>query len=465
MADGLNKKYGLFTAISMVVGTVIGSGVFFKAEKILTTTGGDMTSAILAWLIGGLIMIICAYTFAIMATKYEKVNGLVDYAEMAVGPKYAYFVGWFSVMIYIPCITSVLAWVSARYTLVLFGSSDITGGSCMLLAGFYMCACYTLNTLAPIFAGKVQVSTTVIKLIPLLLMAVVGTIAGLANGITVENFTTIPTTAEIMAVKPNYVPVASPLLTAVVATAFAYEGWIIATSINAEIKDAKRNLPIALVLGSIVVVLVYTLYYIGLAGAADNLTMIASGEAGAKTAFSNIFGRAGATVLMVFIVISCLGTENGLMLGVSRGMYALAVRNQGVKPEVFKIVDPKTNIPSNSAIWGLFISMVWLMYFYGANLAPTPWFGFFCFDSSELPIVTLYAMYIPIFINLMRKEKDMGVFRRFVAPSLAIVSSIFMVYAAFVSHGFRAVFGYLIVFAVIMLISTFFIKSQKTREQ
>ena len=425
MGNELSKKYGLFTAISMVVGIVIGSGVFFKAEKVLTATGGDMKTAILAWLLGGLIMIICAYTFATMAAKYEKVNGLVDYAETIVGPKYAYFMGWFSIMIYTPCITSVLAWVSARYTLVLFGSNDITGAPCMLLACFYMVACYMLNALSPVLAGKFQVSTTVIKMIPLLMMAVIGTIAGITNGITVANFTTIPTVEAIQAVQPNYMPVASPMLTALVA-------------------------------GSVIVVATYILYYIGLAGAADNLTMLAGGETGAKIAFSNIFGTVGGSLLMVFVVISCLGTENGLVLGVSRGMYALAARNEGPKPEVFAEVDKHTGMPSNSAVFGLFISMVWLLYFYGANLAPESWFGFFSFDSSELPIVTLYAMYLPIFINLIRKEKDFSFFNRFVTPTLSIICSIFMVYAAFASHGVRAVSGYLVVYAVVMLAGIFF---------
>ncbi len=83
MEKELDKKYGLFTAISMVVGIVIGSGVFFKAEKILTATGGNLPLGILAWIIGGVIMISCAYTFSVLATKYERVNGIVDYAEAA----------------------------------------------------------------------------------------------------------------------------------------------------------------------------------------------------------------------------------------------------------------------------------------------------------------------------------------------------------------------------------------------
>jgi APA family basic amino acid/polyamine antiporter len=113
-------------------------------------------------------------------------------------------------------------------------------------------------------------------------------------------------------------------------------------------------------------------------------------------------------------------------------------------------------MPTNSAVFGLFISMVWLVYFFGANLVAEPWFGFFSFDSSELPIVTLYAMYLPIFINLIRKEKDFSAFNRYVAPALSIICSVFMVYAAFASHGTRAVCGYLVVYAVVMFAGIFF---------
>ena len=87
MNNELEKKYGLPTAICMVVGVVIGSGVFFKAEAVLNKTGGNMPLGILAWLIVGAIMIVCSYVFATMATKYSKVNGLVDYAEATMGDR------------------------------------------------------------------------------------------------------------------------------------------------------------------------------------------------------------------------------------------------------------------------------------------------------------------------------------------------------------------------------------------
>lgn len=445
MEKGLEKKYGLVMAIAMVIGIVIGSGVFFKAEKVLTATGGDLPTGILAWVIGGLIMIVCAYVFSIMATRYEKVNGIVDYAEMALGSKYGYMIGWFMTTIYYPSLTGVLAWVAARYTCVLLGW-EIAGPQAMVIAGLFLISSYAINALSPKFAGKFQVSTTVIKLIPLVLMAVVGTIAGISNGILVENFTS----GAIVEVTGN------PLFTAVVATAFAYEGWIIATSINAELKNAKKNLPLALTFGTAFIVIIYILYYIGLAGTVENSIMMAGGETGAKLAFSKVFSSAGGSVLFVFVVISCLGTLNGLMLGCTRGMYSLAARNMGPNPKIFKSIDETTGMPTNSAIVGLLLSGLWLVYFYGANLT-TPWFGVFSFDSSELPIVTIYALYIPIFIMMMKKEKELGVFKRFVAPSLAVCACVFMIIAACYAHK-MAVAYYLIVFVVIMGIGLLLMK-------
>lgn len=440
MDNQLKKKYGLITAIAMVIGIVVGSGVFFKAEKILVATGGNLSLAILAWIIGGLIMVVCAYVFAVMATKYEHVNGIIDYAEATLGRGYGYYVGWFLTFIYYPAMTSVLAWVSARYLCVLIGF-DIVGAECLAISAFFLIANYALNALSPKLAGKFQVSTTIIKLIPLLLMAVAGLIVGLSNGMTVENFNTVVDAS---------IGKGGALLAAVVATAFAYEGWIIATSINAELKDAKKNLPIALVLGTIAIVVIYILYYVGLAGGITNAELMQGGEAGAKMAFSAIFGKVGGTALFVFVVISCLGTLNGLMLGCTRGMYSIAVRNEGPRPDVFRQIDPITNMPTNSAIIGLLLCGMWLLYFFGANLTAS-WFGPVCFDSSELPIITIYAFYIPIFLMFMIREKEQHAVKQFVMPTLGICGCLFMVYAAIAAHG-QAVLWYLLVFAVIMLV-------------
>jgi APA family basic amino acid/polyamine antiporter len=452
MENKLEKKYGLPTAICMVVGIVIGSGVFFKAEAVLNATGGNMPLGILAWLIVGAIMIICSYVFATMATRYEKVNGLVDYAEATMGSRYAYNIGWFMATIYTPSLVSALAWVSARYFCVLL-DWDITGGSCMTIAAFFLCMDYALNALSPRIAGRFQVSTTVIKMIPLIIMAIVGTIAGLMNGRMAQNFATASTAT---------VSAGTGLMASVVAVAFAYEGWILATSINAELKDAKHNLPRALVLGAFIVVVTYILYYVGLNGTVTTAELMESGQAAAKMAFQRLLGNAAGTGVFVLIVISCLGTLNGLMLSCCRSFYALAARGEGPKPEMFSKVDSATNMPSNSAVISLAFDAIWLLYFYGANLTDG-WFGNFNFDSSELPIITLYAMYIPMFIMFMTKEKELGGFKRFVMPVLGLAGCVFMVYAALAAHGYE-VLHYLVIFAVIMVIGNFFYR-KKASEQ
>ena len=462
----LEKRYGLFTAICMVVGIVIGSGVFFKAQDILKYTGGNMLLGILAWVIGGIVMIICAFNFANFATKYSKVNGVVDYAEAAVGEKYGYMMGWFVSTVYYPAMTSVLAWVSARYTLVLFGIGGLTAlssGLCLALGAFYLILAYAVNVISPKIAGKFQVSATVVKLIPLAIMVIVGTIAGLVNGNTAEAFAS--------AIQSSGTDFGS-VFAGVAAAAFAYEGWIIATSVNAELKDSKRNLPIALVAGTILIMLIYILYFIGLTGGASVDVLI---NDGATTAFKNLFGNVGGTILNVFIVISCLGTLNGLMLACTRAPYSIAIRDHGPNPEIFASVDQKSNMPANSGVLGLLFCGFWFFYFYASNMvslgaiqgeeAIAPIFGVFSFDSSELPIITIYGMYIPIFIMFIIKEGKKNIFKNMVMPVLGTISCLFMMFVAVYAHGVRPyqsaaangefsfpVLFYLIVYVVIMAI-------------
>ncbi|MBQ5743101.1 MAG: amino acid permease [Clostridia bacterium] len=468
MKGKLEEKYGLLTAICMVIGIVIGSGVFFKAQKVLTETGGNVLTGVLAWIVSGLIMLICAITFSSMANKFQKVNGIVDYAEATVGKGYAYFFAWFVSIIYYPAMTSVLAWVSARYTLVLFGCPDtpeyFTNGTCLALACFYLVGCGVLNGLAPKLSGKFQVSTTFIKLVPLILIAIVGTVVGLSGGNTVTALSGLSEGAS---------PFGTGLFSGVVATVFAYEGWIIATTINAELKNSKRNLPIALLVGCSVIVAVYVLYFIGLAGAVSPSEIIANG---APAAFRELFGTAGATFLNVFVVISCLGTLNGLTIGCSRGMYSIAARRQGPRADVMGEVSPSTNMPTNSTLVGMLVCSAWLFYFYGANLRDSL-FGYFTFDSSEIPIVTVYALYVPIFVMFILRYGKENIFRNIVMPILAILGSGFMVFATVYAHGITPyqaaaakgtfsfpVLFYLIVFAVIMAFGMIFYRSKNNKE-
>ena len=401
------------------------------------------------------------------ATKYEKVNGAVDYAEAMCGTRYAYYVGWFMSLIYYPAMTAVLAWVSARYTLVacgyieaplLFlpdGNSTLNSPECITLALFYLILAFFVNTIAPRLAGKFQISSTIVKLVPIAFIAIVGTIIGLVNGRLIENF---ELAYELGASNTDGVG----LFPAICSTIFAYEGWIVATSINSEMKDSKKNLPIALCVGTLIIVAAYTLYNLGILGLAGIGDVTANGT----TIAFKFFGNAMATIINVLVIISCLGTLNGLMLGGVRGIYSLSARGEGFAPATFAQVDKKTNIPHNSAIFSLMMCAVWFVYFVllGAGLFDFGTVSKYAFDSSELPIITLYALYIPILISMMIKEKELNPFKRFVLPILSLAGIGVIIYASISKHKMGNVW-YLIVFALIMLVGFAVTKLNKKGEK
>lgn len=438
----LKAKYGLLTAISMVVGITIGSGVFFKADDVLQKTNGNLGLAILAWLIGGAIMILGGYTFSLVASRVSKVNGLVDYVEEAYGETAGYLVGWFQTLIYYPTLTGILAWVSALYTDSLFG---FNGNSIWYFTLFYLLAVFLLNYISPVIAGKFQVGTTAFKLIPLLLVAIVGIIVGLINGTTFENFTVVNTT----------VSEGSGIGLAVLSTAFAYEGWVIATTINKEIKDPKKNLPKALFFGSLIVVAIYITYYLGLSGVLENSVFLEQGDQAVSLAVTKLFGSVAGSVLIVFVIVSCLGTLNGLTMGLSRGIYSLAYRGRGPKPEFFVQVEEKHNSPRRSSVFGLVIALLWLSVWYGNFQG---WFGEGNFlDTSELPIALLYSVYIAIYVWLMKTFTDLHFVKRFVIPSLATAGALFIIIASIQ----KDLFIYFLIITVVILIIGYFVDSKR----
>lgn len=447
--DKLTKKFGLFTAICMVAGIVIGSGVFFKATSVFKNNNGNMLTSILTVLIVGVLMTVCAYTFSILAGRHSKVNGLVDYAEATVGSFHAYTVGWFMSVIYYPVVVSTLAWVSANYTCSLVGIENANVR--LLITASYLTASFVLNILSPKLSGKFQVSTTVIKLIPLVIMAVAGTVIGLINGQTVENLT--EETVKLAGTGGGF-------LGAVVAFAFAYEGWIIATCINAELHNAKRNLPLGLVIGTLIVITVYITYFIGIGSVLSSEEIISAGDALPKIAFTKLLGNEiFGTIAYVFIIISCLGTMNGVMLATCRGFYSLAVRNQGPAPKDLTELNDRSNMPIKSSLIGFAIAAVWMLQWeFGLIRGKLP--EIISFENDELPIITLYAFYIPIFINMMIKSKDLHPVKRFVFPSLSLIACGFMIYSAFAAYQIQAIY-YLFIFALIMLVGIMFYRDKK----
>lgn len=414
--EALNKKYGLWTSIAMVVGVVIGSGVFFKADDVLTLTNGNIIIALIAWFIGAISMIFGALVFAEYAQRIEKANGIVDYSEEAYGKKFGYLVGWFKGILYYSPLSAILAWVAAMYTLTLFGSSNAANSTeTWIIAITYMVLTYLMNYYAPVIAGKFQVTTMIIKLIPLLLIAVIGSISGIANGIMIDNFASAA--KEIGSGIGSWT-------SAVVATAFAYEGWIVATTINSEIKDAKKTLPRALTIGTIVVFIVYVIYFLGVTGVLTTDRILSEGDNAVSIVSNSLFGNFAGTMLTAFVVISCLGTLNGLVISCIRVPYSLAIRNNGPLPRLLSRVNKKSNMPTFSVIYAFIISITYIILWYGSL---NNWFGQYI-GLDEIPIVLIYGLYIFLYIWYMKNFKDLNIWKRFVVPTLAIIGSLIILY-------------------------------------
>ncbi len=437
----LERKYGFWTATAMVVGIVIGSGVFFKADDVLKAAGGSLPKTILSWVIGGVIMIATAYVFAKMAGKISKSNGIADYFEEAYGETAGYLIAWFITIVYYPTLVAVLGWIASKYTVTLIGYPDFLWP----LAFVYIVVFFAINLLSPWLAGVFQVSATVIKLIPLVLVAIIGGYLGMKTGQSVESFTNVA----------KSVSSGGGIAVATLATAFAYEGWVVATSINAEIKDSKKNLPRALVTGTIIIAIIYIVYYLGISGVLSNEEVIKAGDDAPVLVISKVFGNVAGSLLSVFVIISCLGTLNGLSMGSSRGLYSMAIRNLGPSPQTFKKINLKTNSPINSGIFGFVISVIWLAVWYGNFHG---WWGGKFMDVSELPIAYLYVFYTLLHIWVIRKFTDLNIFSRFIVPFCAILGSAFIIYGG-VQKDLFIVFSVLL--AVILGAGFLLMKSNK----
>lgn len=153
---------------------------------------------------------------------------------------------------------------------------------------------------------------------------------------------------------------------------------------------------------------------------------------------------------------------NGLMLACCRGVYSVAARGKGPATHMFSRVDEHTNMPNNSAVMGLLLCGFWGLYFYLSNLAgtwshKTVFTGTifesvpFLFDPTELPIITIYALYIPVFIQWSASRRAPPSGSTISCRSLPSAASVFMVIACLVSHGMGC-FWYLIVFAFVMVL-------------
>lgn len=441
--EELKPKYNLLTAICLVVGIVVGTGIFFKASGVLIEVNGNLTLATLAWVIGGLVMLISSLNFANFSLKYGNINSMPDFARVTVSNNYGFLVGVFVKYIYFPAMTATISFVVGMYFCEACG---LTGGSfpfnfyVFLFAFIFLLLLSLTNLYAPLIASKIQISTTIIKLIPLLLMGIGGLVIGLVKGTLATNFNYITPTQT-----------GKGFFAAICVTAFSYEGWICATNVGAEIKNRNRNLPIALLFGTIIVMIIYILYNLGISGAIGTEEMLnyVSDSEMVKMAFANLFGNTFSKILIFIVVISAIGTLNGIIMANSRASYALAINKHGILQDKMVSLTKKTNVPFYSSIVGFILAVLWLAYYYLSQTNSLSKGIGFPFDSSELPIITAYTLYIPMYIFFIIKNKDLNIFKRFIIPILGIIAALVMIVASIYRHQINVLY-YLIFFMAVI---------------
>lgn len=402
-------NYGLFTAITMITGIVVGSGIFFKSDDVLMYTNGNMMLGILVFVIAAIAIIFGCLTISQLATRTDKPGGIIAYAEEFLNIKIASSFGWFQTFLYLPTLVAVVGWVSGTYICQLFGMSGSNLTYSVIGFGF-MILFFGFNILSAKFGGIFQNASMIIKLIPLVVLAIIGIFFGNPGEI-------LSSDLEMM----KNVEVGAGWIAAFAPIAFSFDGWIVATSIAHEIKDSKKNLPIALTVAPIIILVVYIGYFLGVTTLAGPDVVVAQGNDSVYTAIRGIFGENGARILLVFIVVSVLGTLNGLIMGLIRMPYSLAIR--GMLP--FSNFLAKENkklgsMPINSAIFGFVISAMWLVIHY-----LTVEIGMRG-DVSEISICVSYLNYILLYlvvIRLARKGEVKNKFMGYVVPALAILGS------------------------------------------
>lgn len=398
----LKKNLGVATAMAIVVGCVIGSGVFFKPQAIYTATGGAPGLGMIAWIVTGLASVAAALTFAEVAIMIPKTGGMVAYLEEIYNPVVGFLAGWVQTLLFYPAMISALAVVCAQQAALFIGD----GFTVPLAIGIIVFIIF-LNSLGSKVGGSVQIIFTVCKLIPLILLMVFGFIKGNAAN---------PIFTPVIGDGLNPAIVLGQLMVAIL---FAFEGWTNVGAIAGEMKKPGRDLPIAIVGGVSVIMAVYfviNIAYLRVLPASElaNLTAPASAVA------LKIFGDVGGKIISVGIMISVFGACNGFVLSGSRVAYSLAA--EGSFPFARKLaVLNKAQVPTNSII---------LVGGIGCLYAVSGQFNLL----TDLAVFASWTFYTLTFIGVMKLRKDRpDAVRTYkvplypVIPIIAIVSGIYVI--------------------------------------
>ena len=415
----LKKNLGVMSAMSIVVGCVIGAGVFFKPYAIYQATGGAPGMGMLSWIIGGVASILGALTFAEVAVLIPKTGGMVTYLGEVYNDKIGFLAGWMQVIIFYP---AFLAGYGVRVGQEL---AEYVGSQYALPIGMaVIIILVAINTLGNKTASGVQIVSTICKLIPLVLLMIFGFILGEGGH---PIFTPMVGNDPATGAQLSTGAVLGQTLIAVL---FAFEGWTNVGAIAGEMKNPGRDLPRAIVGGVSIIMAVYfiiNMAYLWVIPADELMNY----QSPAAEVAMRIFGPVGGTLVKVGIIISVIGAANGFLLSGSRVAYYLGETQSIPFSGAFAKLN-KNSVPTNSII---------LVGFLGCLYSITQQFDMLT-DLAVFSCWIFYTLTFACVMTLRRKQPNLD--RKYkvplypVIPILAIVSGLYVMVSQLFLSGTKA---------------------------
>ena len=342
----IKRTLNLFDTIMLVSGSMIGSGIFIVTADMVRVLGSPLL-VLACWIISGLISLFAALSYGELAAMMPEGGGQFIYIRRAFGKLSAFVYGWTVFMVIQTGVIAAVAVAFAKFTGVfvpffdpshlLLGIGNFHVNAAQILAVASIVFLTALNTLG-INNGKIiQRVFTSTKLLALAALIGVGLVYGYSRGHWQSNMALpFSNLADVANTNPSWSAILAAMGVALIGSLFSSDAWNNVTFIAGEVKNPRRNIPLGLLIG----VLIVTLLYI-LANVAYFMLLPAWGDAAAGTvegrgiAFAEqdrvgsaalfpVFGTLSSSVMAALIIISTFGCNNGLILQGARLFYSMA---------------------------------------------------------------------------------------------------------------------------------------------
>ncbi|ESO87846.1 hypothetical protein LOTGIDRAFT_234854 [Lottia gigantea] len=344
----LKKRVGLVSGIALIVGTMIGSGIFISPKGVLDGTG-SIGLSLIVWLGCGLISLFGALSYAELGTLITKSGAEFAYLFEAMGPIPAYMYSWTSVIVLKPSTVAVICLAFAEYVFEpIFDGCGPPELIKKLLAAAAILAVTMVNCYSVKLASRVQVFFTFTKLAALAMIIIGGFVMmGQGNTQNLDPKTTFQGTTSS----------ASAIALAFYDGLWAYDGWNNLNYVTEELKNPYKDLPRSIIIALPLVTICYLLTNISYFSVMDKAELLAS-DAVAATWGARVLGVA-AIIIPISVACSTFGAANGSCFTGGRLVYAAA--REGHLPEILSYVHVRQLTPLPSLVFTSLIALIMII--------------------------------------------------------------------------------------------------------